>query len=71
MIFCRYLRYIYMNKLLIVFLVLLVVDILVPIITEFLSVSVESYINYLMWFNALGLFYAILPERTGLMFIKN
>jgi hypothetical protein len=71
MIFCRYLRYIYMNKLLIVFLVLLLVDILVPIITGFLSISVESYINYLMWFNALGLFYAILPERTGLMFIKN
>jgi hypothetical protein len=60
-----------MNKLLIVFLVLLLVDILVPIITGFLSISVESYINYLMWFNALGLFYAILPERTGLMFIKN
>lgn len=60
-----------MNKLLIVFSGLLFVDILVPIITGFLSVEVASYINYLMWFNALGIFYAILPERTGVMFAKN
>jgi hypothetical protein len=60
-----------MNKFLIVFLVLLLVDVLVPIITGFLSIRVESYINYLMWFNALGIFYAILPEKTGAMFVKN
>lgn len=60
-----------MNKLLLVFLILLIVDIFVPIITGFLSISVETYINYLMWFNALGIFYAILPERTGVMFLKN
>jgi hypothetical protein len=60
-----------MNKLLIVFVVLLIVDVLVPIITNFLSISVDTYINYLMWLNALGLFYAILPERTGSMFVKN
>jgi len=61
----------YMNKLLLVFLILLVVDILVPIVTGFLSIGVGSYINYLMWFNALGIFYAILPERIGTMFAKN
>ena len=60
-----------MNKLLLVFAVLLLVDIIVPVITGFLSISVESYINYLMWFNSLGIFYAILPERTGTMFAKN
>ena len=60
-----------MNKLLMVFLALLLIDILVPVITGFLSVDVESYINYLMWVNALGVFYAILPEKTGDMFAKN
>ena len=60
-----------MNKLLIVFLVLVLIDVLVPIITGFLSIQVESYINYLMWVNALGVFYAILPEKTGAMFAKN
>jgi hypothetical protein len=60
-----------MNKLLIVFLVLLLIDVLVPIITGFLSIQVESYINYLMWVNALGVFYAILPEKKGAMFAKN
>jgi hypothetical protein len=60
-----------MNKLLLVFLVLLLIDVFVPVVTRFLSISAESYINYLMWFNALGIFYAILPERTGAMFSKN
>ena len=60
-----------MNKLLIVFLALLLIDMLVPITTGFLSIQVESYINYLMWVNALGIFYAILPEKTGAMFAKN
>jgi hypothetical protein len=60
-----------MNKLLLVFIVLLLVDILVPIVTGFLSITVETYINYLMWLNALGIFYAILPEKTGAMFLKN
>ncbi len=59
-----------MNKLL-VLAVLLLVDILLPVVTGFLSISVESYINYLMWFNALGIFYIILPEKTGTMFAKN
>jgi hypothetical protein len=60
-----------MNKLLLVFLVLLFIDVFVPIVTGFLSIGAESYINYLMWLNALGIFYAILPERTGAMFLKN
>jgi hypothetical protein len=60
-----------MNKLLLVFLVLLLIDVFVPVVTGFLSISVESYINYLMWLNALGIFYAILPEKTGSMFSKN
>ena len=59
-----------MNKWL-VLAVLLLVDILLPVVTGFLSISVESYINYLMWFNALGIFYIILPEKTGTMFAKN
>jgi len=59
-----------MNKLY-VLAVLVLVDIIVPIFTGFLSIGVESYINYLMWFNALGIFYMILPERTGAMFAKN
>lgn len=59
-----------MNKW-IVFVVLILVDILVPVVTGFLSISVESYLNYLMWFNALGIFYIILPEKTGAMFMKN
>lgn len=59
-----------MNKWL-VLAVLLLVDILLPVVTGFLSISVESYINYLMWFNALGIFYMILPEKTGTMFAKN
>ena len=60
-----------MNKLLLVFLVLLLVDVLVPVVTGFLSISVETYLNYLLWLNALGVFYAILPEKTGTMFLKN
>jgi hypothetical protein len=60
-----------MNKLLLVFLVLLLIDVLVPVVTGFLSIGVESYLNYLLWINALGVFYAILPERTGVMFSKN
>lgn len=59
-----------MNKWL-VLAVLLLVDILLPVVTGFLSISVESYINYLMWFNALGIFYIILPEKTGTKFAKN
>jgi hypothetical protein len=59
-----------MNKWL-VLAILLLVDILLPIVTGFLSISTESYINYLMWFNALGIFYIILPEKTGAMFVKN
>ena len=57
-----------MKKLLIVFVVLLLIDILIPIMTNFLSIKVESYLNYLLWINALGVFYAILPERKGEMF---
>jgi hypothetical protein len=60
-----------MNKLLLVFVVLLLLDALLPVVAGFLSISTESYINYLMWFNALGIFYAILPEKTGAMFSKN
>jgi len=59
-----------MNKLY-VLAVLIIIDIIVPIITGFLSINVETYINYLMWFNALGIFYIILPERAGVMFAKN
>lgn len=60
-----------MNKLLLIFLALLFIDIIIPIITGFLSVKTESYLNYLLWINALGIFYALLPEKIGLMFTKN
>jgi len=37
-------------------------------IFTFLSVSTEKYLPALLWFNALILFYAVLPDRVGIAF---
>jgi len=49
---------------LIIFLVFL--NIIFPLIMTFLSIGMETYINYLGWMNALGIFYIILPKSVSI-----
>ena len=37
-------------------------------IFTFLSVPTSSYLPWILWFNALILFYSVLPERVGTAF---
>lgn len=56
-----------MNKFLMTFLVLMFINIVVPLILSFLFDDPNSYITYLLWINALGIFYAFLPERAAVL----
>ena len=40
-------------------------------ILNFVGVELEIYINYLVWFIVLILFYCILPKKTGNFFNNN
>uniref|UniRef100_A0A6C0KE87 Holin n=1 Tax=viral metagenome TaxID=1070528 RepID=A0A6C0KE87_9ZZZZ len=57
-----------MNQLLILFFGLLVFNIIIPIIMNFLSVSASDYVNIVLWINAIAIFYSILPDRVGKIF---
>ena len=52
----------------IVFLFALLLNGALTAIFAFLDVKTETYIPPLLWFNALAIFFAILPERTGTVF---
>jgi len=45
--------------------ILILFDIFVPIIMNFLTVEMSSYINYLTWINALVVFYLFLPKNVS------
>ena len=47
---------------------IIALDILLPVIMNFLSVDISSYINYLTWVNALAIFYLLLPSKKGNVF---
>jgi|TARA_B110000467_G_C17806219_1_gene207617 hypothetical protein len=60
-----------MNKLY-VFGGVIVLDILLPVVMNFLSIDSASYINYLTWINALVIFYLLLPTKLGnIFYIEN
>ena len=39
-------------------------------IANFIGLSFEDYINYILWIAALALFWAFLPKQTGSEFFK-
>ncbi len=47
---------------------IIALDILLPVIMNFLSIDISSYINYLTWVNALTIFYLLLPSKKGNVF---
>ena len=56
-----------MNKILLTLVILGFIDIVAPLILSFLFDDPTSYTTYLLWVNALGIFYAFLPERAALL----
>lgn len=40
-------------------------NISIPIVMNFFSIEYSFYINYLIWLNALALFFIILPKKVG------
>tara|TARA_B000000557_G_scaffold264743_1_gene271421 strand:- start:4283 stop:4480 length:198 start_codon:yes stop_codon:yes gene_type:complete len=52
----------------IVFLFALLINGALTAIFAFLDIKTDTYIPPLLWFNALAIFFAILPERTGTVF---
>ena len=57
-----------MNKLTILFVVMLLVNILTNTILGLVGVNFSEYVYYLFWFNLLCIFYIILPNRVGTIF---
>jgi len=43
----------------------------IPFLMSQLSVPMSSYMNYLLWVNALLLFALVLPNRVGQMFMND
>lgn len=56
-----------MNNLLILF-GIVVLNVIISIIMNFLAIKTETYVNYLMWFDLLFVFYLVLPNRVGRIF---
>lgn len=41
----------------------IIINVFVPIVMNLANVGLHVYINYLLWFNLLTLFYLLLPAR--------
>lgn len=41
----------------------IIINVFVPIVMDLANVGLNVYINYLLWFNLLTLFYLLLPAR--------
>lgn len=54
-------------KIIIVF--ILFIDIFLPFILNLLDIPQNIYFNYLVFINALFLFYLLLPKKVGTMFV--
>jgi len=57
-----------MDKLIILFVGMLLVNILTVTILGLVGVEFSEYVYYLFWFNLLCVFYMILPGRVGEVF---
>lgn len=51
-------------------LALTIINAVVPFLMSQLSVPTSSYMNYLLWVNALLIFALVLPSRVGQMFMN-
>ena len=40
-------------------------NIAIPVVMNFFLIEYSFYINYLIWLNALALFFIILPKKVG------
>jgi len=54
----------------IVIVVISVVDYVCSVAFDFFGIGFEVYGNYMLWFDAIFLFIAVLPRRTGEIFNK-
>ena len=57
-----------MDKLIILFVGMILVNVLTVTILGFVGVDFSEYVYYLFWFNLLCIFYIILPGRVGDVF---
>lgn len=56
-----------MNNLLLILLII-VSNIIINIVMNFLGIKSETYFNYLLWFDLLFIFYLVLPNKAGIIF---
>jgi len=47
---------------------LLIIDIFIPFILNLIDVPQQNYLNYIIWINAITLFYIILPKNKSNIF---
>jgi hypothetical protein len=57
-----------MDKLIILFVGVILVNVLTVTILGFVGVGFSEYVYYLFWFNLLCIFYMILPRHVGEVF---
>jgi uncharacterized membrane protein len=48
--------------------ILLVIDIFIPFIFNIIGISQQNYLNYIIWINAIIVFYIVLPNSKGTIF---
>ena len=52
----------------IIVVIILIIDIFVPFVLNLIDVPQKNYLNYIVWINAILLFYIILPKSKGTIF---
>lgn len=52
----------------IIVVIILIIDIFVPFVLNLIDVPQKNYLNYIVWINAILLFYIILPKSKGSVF---
>jgi hypothetical protein len=52
----------------IILVIILIIDIFVPFIFNLIDIPQKNYLNYIIWINALLIFYIILPKNVGTAF---
>lgn len=57
-----------MDKLIILFVGMILVNIFTVTILGFVGVDFSEYVYYLFWFNLLCIFYMLLPNQVGVVF---